>query len=157
MIPTGIVSASAPRESWLLVSAAWILLVAASCSSADIASPPGSTATSPSPPIAVDVAPRELQGVWVTILNDGTRQQVTLTLSENAYQIRRGGDRAVGAIAVHGDQIEFSQSSLCVGAGTYRWSLKGNSLLFTPVNSDPCPGRSEVLEGQAYSKGDGAS
>ena len=57
-----------------------------------------------------------------------------------------------GAIAVHGDQIEFSQSSLCFGTGTYRWSLKGGSLLFTEVGSDPCGGRSEVVDGQTYKR-----
>ena len=156
MIPAGIPSASTSRESCLLVPAALILLAAVSCSSAGTVSPPSPTVTSPSPTI-VDPAPRELQAVWVTFLNDGTGQQVTLTLSEKGYHVTRGANQVGGVIAVHGDQIEFSQSSVCDGTGIYRWSLKGNSLLFTKVTEDPCPGRAEVLDGQTYSKRDAAS
>lgn len=96
-------------------------------------------------------ARQELQGAWVTVLKDGSNQQVTLRLTDNTYQITRVPDVASGAIAVHGDQIEFSRSSACAGTGTYRWTLNGNSLQFTPV-SNPCAGRFEVVNGQTYTK-----
>lgn len=116
----------------------------------------GSSATAPtatrSPATAQDPAPLELQAAWVTALG-GTGEQVRLTLSGTGYVIVRGPNRASGAIAVRGDRIEFSQSTLCSGTGAYRWSLQGDSLLFTTLESEPCPGRGEVLNGQTYNRG----
>ena len=106
----------------------------------------------PSPPTVLIPAPRVLQAVWVTGLR-GSGEQVTLTLSENGYHISRPPSQASGAISVDGDRIEFSQSTLCAGTGVYRWSLNGNSLLFTNI-SEPCPGRGEALDGQTYAKRD---
>jgi hypothetical protein len=129
-----------------------IALVIVACGG-DATSPPTATAPSPSPPPAVDAAPLALQGLWGTVLTDG--EQVTLRLLAQTYQISRGADGASGTIAVNGDQIAFSRSSACNGpdtTGTYRWSLKGDSLLFTAVDFDPCPGRSIVLAGYTYTK-----
>jgi hypothetical protein len=111
-----------------------ILLVAAAC---------GGNSPPPSP---VSPAPPELQGGWVTVLR-ATAEQVTLMLGETGYGITTGSDAAHGAIEVHGDQIEFSHSSACPGIGIYRWSLNGDSLLFTS-RSEPCGGRSEALDQQ---------
>jgi hypothetical protein len=109
----------------------------------------GSTPTTTPP--TTNPAPPELQGAWVTVLQ-GTNEQVTLVLSETGYGVTRGVDHVGGAIAVHADQIEFSQaSSGCVGTGVYSWSLTQGSLLFT-LNSDPCVGRKEVLAGQTYKR-----
>jgi hypothetical protein len=118
------------------------------CSGGSVTAP--TAPATPSPPTAQYPAPHELQGAWVTVLYDG--EQVTLTLSESYYGITRGPNHASGAIAVHGDRIEFSQSSLCIGTGGYRWSLTQDSLLFTNVLSDQCGGRREVLDGQTYKR-----
>lgn len=84
---------------------------------------------------------------------NSTDEQVTLTLNAATYLVERGPNSTSGVIAVRGDQIEFSQSTSCpAGTGTYRWSLSGTSLLFTVVVADGCPGRSEVLAGQTYTK-----
>src|SRR2546427_11807312 len=124
-----------------LISAACILLVAVSCSGGGAASPTAPT-TSPSPsatpsppvapslPVLQDPAPIELQGIWITTLRDGSNQQVQLRLGEKSYGISRGTDGATGTISVRDDLIEFTRSSACVGTGSYRWSLKGNSLSF---------------------------
>ena len=99
------------------------------------------------PPVVV---PTPLDGTWQTFL-DGTNQRVTLTLGPAYYGIARGPNGATGVIAITGNRIEFSQSSACVGTSAYTWTLTGNSLRFTLLN-DPCPGRSEVLDGYTYIK-----
>jgi len=148
-----------------VIWAACILLVAASCSGGGAASPTAPT-TSPSPsatpsptvapslPALQDPAPLDLQGIWITTLRDGSNQQVQLRLGEKSYGIARGSDGATGTISVRGDLIEFTRSSACVGIGSYRWSLKENSLSFTlsAVGSEDCPGRGEVLAGYTYTK-----
>jgi hypothetical protein len=142
------------HNSRLFVPAACLLLAAASCSGGGTTSPTAPTQTTPGPPVSGDLAPSALQGTWMTILKDGTNQRVTLALNERSYRITRGADAAAGAIVVRGDQIEFSGSNVCNGAGVYRWSLNGNSVQFvgTPVASDPCAGRAEVLDGYTYTK-----
>jgi len=77
---------------------------------------------------------------------------VSLLLNSGAYTIARGQNQASGVIAVLGNRIEFSQSSVCSGTGVYTWTLTGNSLQFTMLG-DPCPGRAEVLAGLTYIKG----
>jgi hypothetical protein len=137
-----------------LISATFILLVAVSCAGGGATSP---SPTSPSLPAAQDPAPQALQGTWVTVLKDGSNQQVTLRLGETSYGISRGTDGASGTIAVRGDLIEFFRSSACVGTGSYRWSLTGGSLAFTEsaLGSEACPGRGEVLNGYTYAKSGG--
>ena len=148
---TGLGSTFAAGRNWLQVWAACALLAAAACSSGGVA-PPSPVVTPPSPPVVQDPAPPQLQGTWVTVLKDGTNQQVTLMLGENSYKITRGTDHANGAIAVHGDRIEFSDSTLCIGTGTYRWTLGADFLLFAVAGSEPCGGRLEVLDGQMYKR-----
>jgi len=135
-----------------------LVLVAAACSGGGAT--PAPTAPSPSPapapslPPPQDPAPQALQGLWTTVLRDGSNQVVTLRLGETSYGISRGMDGATGAIAVRGDVIDFFRSSVCSGTGSYRWSLQGNSLAFTAsaLGSEPCPGRGEVLNGYTYMK-----
>ena len=103
-------------------------------------------APSPTPP---DPAPPELIGSWQMML--GT-EQVTLDLAEHSYRVHRGPDVVGGRIAVRGDEIEFSHSTLCEGTGTYRWTLAASSLMFTPIQRDACPRRAEVLDDQTYIK-----
>ena len=126
-----------------------LLFVTIACGGGNASpSPVSPSPTSPSP---TSPAPVALQGAWVTTLT-GSGERVTLTLSATGYQISRGANQAVGAIAVSGDRIDFSRSSVCNGAGAYRWAITGSSLLFTTLVPDACPGRSEVLDGYTYSK-----
>jgi hypothetical protein len=98
-------------------------------------------------PSLVDAAPAELVGSWRTKLDSG--DELTLTLSDKSYRLRRGPSSGSGRIAVRGDEIEFSGSNLCEGTGTYRWSIDGDRLTFTAFGpADPCGGR--VLDGQVY-------
>lgn len=140
-------------------AAVGIMFVIAGCGGGSgSASSPTSPSPTPTPPpaplpVAQDPAPRELQGTWLA--RDAINQQVMLRLTETNYQITRGMDGALGIISVRGDQIDFSRSNVCSGTGSYRWSLTGNSLRFTSIGgagSDPCSGRSEVLDGYTYTK-----
>ena len=79
-------------------------------------------------------------------------EQVTLDLAEHSYRVHRGPDVVGGRIAVRGDEIDFSHSTVCEGTGTYRWTLAASSLMFTPIQRDACPRRAEVLDDQTYIK-----
>jgi hypothetical protein len=103
-------------------------------------------APSPTPP---DPAPTELIGSWQLTL--GT-EQVTLDLAEHSYRVHRAPDVVGGRIAVRGDEIDFSHSTLCEGTGTYRWTLAAGALTFTSLQKDACRGRAEYLDGQTYTK-----
>ena len=95
--------------------------------------------------------PSEMEGVWRT--DPGDADRVTLTLADTAYRIDRGPNSGNGDISVDGDRIVFSGSSLCGGAGTYRWSVEGDSLTFSLEDSgDPCSGRTSVLDGVTYTR-----
>jgi hypothetical protein len=103
-------------------------------------------APTPTPP---DPAPAELIGSWEMML--GT-EQVTLTLAEHGYRIKRGLDNGSGRLAVRGDEIDFSKSTVCDLTGMYRWSLTGEALKFSPIGVDPCPGRRKLLEDKTYTR-----
>lgn len=105
----------------------------------------------PPPPPPPSASPAAIQGSWVTTLS-GTAERVTLTLGATSYQISRPPNQAEGTISVSGDRIEFSGSTVCAGTGPYRWTLTGNSLTFTAIGADACPGRSEVIAGYTYSR-----
>lgn len=124
-------------QSWLLVSAACVLLAAVGCGKDN------STSESWGP------APPGLQGSWFTVHDNVT---VELSLTERGYRVPQGyhGDEVPeGLIGVNSDQIQFSGSNLCVGNGTYRWAINGDSLLFTN-GLDPCADRKSVLNGVSY-------
>ena len=42
------------------------------------------------------------------------------------------------------------RGTLCEGSGTYQWAIDGDRLTLTPVDDDPCTGRSEVIIGYTY-------
>ncbi len=107
------------------------------------------------PPVSVPSpvprpVPSPIDGSWQTIL-PVTEQRVSLMLNSLTYAIARGQNQASGVIAVLGNRIEFSDSTVCSGTGVYTWTLTGNSLQFT-MHGDPCPGRAEVLAGLTYIK-----
>jgi hypothetical protein len=97
---------------------------------------------------AVGSASTELEARWRTTLDNG--EAVTLLLRVDSYRIARGLASGTGKIAVDGDVITFSNSNLCDGIGTYRWSLEGDMLTLTLTGGDPCRGRTEVLAGQTF-------
>jgi len=134
----------------LAIGAAIISAIACGPVSTGSTSAPSATAArSASPSAAQDSVPPELRAVWTTTLVPGGVETVLLTLNERSYGVGRGGNRATGSVAVRGDEMRFSGSTACDLMGTYRWSAQANSLQFHLV-SDPCPGRSEVLDRQTY-------
>ena len=124
---------------------AFLLFVATACGGG------GGDGRTVTEPVPLSPAPSALQGVRVTTL-DGSGERVTLTLRATSYQITRGINQADGVIAVSGDRIDFSGSSVCSGAGAYRWAISGTSLLLTTLVADACPGRSAVLAGYTYAR-----
>jgi hypothetical protein len=153
------------------LACAAVVLILAGCASS-VSTSPGPTMTAPATPSEAasasalaaplvsnspnvptptlpDPAPAELIGAWKMTL--GT-EPVTLTLGEHFYRIRRAGDDVSGRVAVRGDQIEFSKSTVCDGIGTYQWSLKADALHFKPIGVDPCAGRAKVLDDKTYSR-----
>lgn len=79
-------------------------------------------------------------------------EKVTLDLTEGSYRVHRGPEVVGGRIAVRGDEIDFSHSTVCEATGTYRWTLEAGALTFTSIQRDPCSGRAKVLDGKTYTK-----
>jgi Rieske Fe-S protein len=131
-----------------------MVLAVSGCAGAQ-ASPPAATASPPpaasataEPTERADVAPEELQGAWEATNGD----QVTLTILRTGYQVDRGFGFGRGNISVDGDEILFSGSDLCEGAGTYIWQIEDGVLTFTPVDDDPCGGRRAILIDRLYER-----
>lgn len=79
-------------------------------------------------------------------------EKVTLDLTEGSYRVHRGPEVVGGRIAVRGEEIDFSHSTVCEATGTYRWTLEARALTFTSTQRDPCSGRAKVLDGQTFTK-----
>lgn len=97
---------------------------------------------SPSPEASEPAEPRALVGTWRTTLGGAP---LALTVTETTYRIVRGSNAATGSVTIDGDRIEFFDSSLCAGTGTYSWRITDGALTFFPVENEPCPGRAEAL------------
>jgi hypothetical protein len=114
--------------------------------SSDASAQPSVAATpeaTPEPTPAASMAPRDLFGTWRTTL---AGDALSLNITESTYRIVRGPNAANGGVAVSGDQIEFFDSDLCPGTGTYRWSIdESGALSLSPIATEPCPGRAEAL------------
>jgi hypothetical protein len=92
-------------------------------------------------------APRELQGTWTATVKGG---HVTLTIRPGAYVIQGSGEGGGGKLAVTGDQVELSNSTICQATGTYRWDVADEELTLTAVGKDPCSGRAHLFDGIRY-------
>ena len=90
-----------------------------------------------------------LMGRWRTQISPG--DNVTLNLRPGRYSISRGAAAGTGRMDATVGEVEFSGSDLCDGTGRYRWAITNGELTFTSITPDPC-GRSEVLDGVAYTK-----
>ena len=112
--------------------------------------PATTTTASTTTTAAADAAPPELAGTWEGEVEPG--DPVTLSLNGNSYTISRGSAAGSGRIAVEGDIIVFSGSSLCDGVGTYRWTIDAETLILEMTEAgDPCSGRRPALDGVVYS------
>lgn len=119
-------------------------------------SPSPTPEPSPTPPALR--APSELIGTWHTVLGgpqgaQGLSPNVELRIHETRYGISRGPEGAAGKLSVEGDRISFYDGDICVGTGTYNWSIAGGELSFVSVEPDPCGGRADVLDGITYTGG----
>lgn len=104
--------------------------------------PTAEPTASPNPEPSESQAPRALIGVWRTTL---AGQPLSLSISETSYRIVRGGNVGNGSVTINGDVIDFFDSDLCAGTGSYRWAITDGVLTFSPLISEPCPGRAEAV------------
>jgi hypothetical protein len=146
--------------SWGLAAAGLILSIAACSGQAAVPSleaspgavPTATAAATPAPrPTAPPrvPAPAELQGRWQTVI--GPNDKPVLTIADFKYTIERLGI-GTGAVSVDGDQITFSGSNLCSGAGVYHWEVEGDSLKLTAVGPDACPNRADAVAGRTFTR-----
>ena len=107
---------------------------------------------SPEPSEAVPI-PAELVGDWES--QKGS-DPVLLTLGANGYySVKRGVARGMGAMtAANAGQLDFFGGDPCSDRGSYEWTLEGETLTFTPVGEDGCPGRAAVLKDLTYTRAD---
>jgi hypothetical protein len=127
-----------------------LLVLSAGCSAASTPSvepsPTPSAEASEAAPI-----PDELIGDWESRKGTDT---VILTLQESgAYRVKRGVARGMGAMsAVNARQLDFFGGDPCPYRGSYEWTIEGETLTFTPLGEDECPGRAAVLDGLTYTR-----
>jgi hypothetical protein len=133
-----------------------LLLAVGACNTAtphSAAPSPTSQARSPSAESSDEAAiPNELLGEWES--QKGT-DPVVLTLRESgSYHVRRGVAQGFGAVSASagGAQLDFFGGDPCQERGSYEWSIQGDTLTFTPVGDEGCPGRAAVLDGLTYTR-----
>src|SRR4029077_19210371 len=125
------------------------LLGAAACGSG------GVPATAVAPPNASPSAPRggpvpaELAGMWKQVADPS----IDLNLSGTGSAIGRPETTAHGNVAVNGSEIDFYNSDACGiplpgGIGRYQWTVSAGLLLFSSLDSDPCPRASYLTDPQ---------
>jgi hypothetical protein len=119
--------------------------------------PPPSAASTVSPTASAPpggAVPMTLAGDWV-LRGTTSSSGPDLVFQANTYELITNGGVSFGNVALNGNQIEFFNGSMCRislpgGVGRYRWSLHGGVLQFTPLNADPCGGRTRPLANQTY-------
>lgn len=99
--------------------------------------------------------PPELQGTWEAVSDSGS--DLVLVIRDTGYRLTQsstaiGSQSASGRVEVDGDEIVFSNATVCNGDGRYRWSIEDDVLRFEPIGSDACPGRTGSMVGTAYTR-----
>jgi hypothetical protein len=100
------------------------------------AAPP---AVSPAVPQGGPVPP-SLYGAWREVADPA----VVMILAGTDFALSGNGLSGVGKVAVNGSEIDFYNGTGCGlalpgGIGKYRMTISGGLLMFSPLNSDPCP------------------
>jgi hypothetical protein len=132
-----------------------LLLLAGACSASTQSGAPSLTPASNSTSAEASegpAIPAELVGEWDS--QKGT-DPVTLTLREGgSYIVMRGVATGRGAVSASADgtQLDFFGGDPCSGRGSWEWSVEGDTLDFTPVGEDECPGRTAVLDELIYTR-----
>jgi hypothetical protein len=134
----------------------WVISLLLLVASAGCTTPGASGVTAPHSTPSVEASerapiPDELVGDWES--RKGT-DPVILTLQESgAYRVKRGLARGMGAMAaVSVRQLDFFGGDPCPERGSYEWTIEGDTLTFTPLGEDECPGRAAVLDGLTYTR-----
>jgi hypothetical protein len=83
---------------------------------------------------------------------------VTFTTTSFRVADKLGGGN--GDIVVNGNEIDFFNVGQCglllpEGVGRYQWGLRGATLHFAPLNSDPCPVRHDHFANQNFIRNEG--
>ena len=84
--------------------------------------------------------PASLDGAWKQVADP----TVVMILSGTDYSTAGPLGSGTGKVVVNGSEIDFYNGSLCGtllpgGIGKYRWTISARLLMFSPLNSDPCP------------------
>jgi hypothetical protein len=98
--------------------------------------------------------PTTLAGNWI-LRTTTPSTSPDLVFQASSYELITNGGLSFGNVAVNGNEIDFFNGNVCRiplpgGVGRYRWSLHGGVLQFTPLNMDPCGGRTRPLANQTY-------
>ncbi len=128
-----------------------LLVASAACSTP---SAPSVTASHSTPSVEASERapiPDELVGDWES--QKGTDPVILTIQASGAYGVKRGVARGMGAMAAVNDrQLDFFGGDPCPERGSYEWTIEGDTLTFTPVGEDECPGRAAVLDGLTYTR-----
>jgi hypothetical protein len=147
------------RHTSIVLIALSVALVACAPASATLlpASPsPAATASlatenpSAAPAVTAQPLPAEIIGKWESELSTEDLP-IDLEIKQGSYSLFHLS-MARGRLAVDGDRLVFSNSTLCTGTGRYRWSVEGNELTFESTEPDECPGRAAGLDGIVFTR-----
>ena len=124
------------------------LFGAAACETGTAQSPSPSSSAPQGGPI-----PAQLDGAWRQVVDPS----VVMILTANYYSQAGPDGSGHGNVAVNGSEIDFFNGSQCylsppAGIGKYRWTVSGGLLVFSPVNSDPCPRASYLADLKGWQK-----
>jgi hypothetical protein len=113
------------------------------------------TTTAASPPPG-GAAPARLVGTWTRVIHTADEAAV-VTIDTNSFSVSDTLGGASGEIVVNGNEIDFFNVPQChlflpKGVGRYRWRLRGATLHFTALNSDPCPVRHGHFANQNFTR-----
>jgi hypothetical protein len=111
------------------------LFGAAACQSGTAQSPSPSPAAPQGSPVPV-----QLDGAWRQVADPS----VVMILTDNYYSSAGPLGSGYGNVVAKGSEIDFFNGSQCnsplpAGIGKYRWTISGGLLMFSPLNTDPCP------------------
>lgn len=84
----------------------------------------------------------------------GTDPVVLTLLEMGSYRVQRGAAHGFGSVALSADgmHLNFYGGDPCQERGSWQWSVEGDTLNFTSVGEDGCPGRTAVLDELTYTR-----
>jgi hypothetical protein len=133
-----------------------LILVASACSTAGPQSAPAvqtsPTSTSSAEASETAAVPDELVGEWEG--QKGSDPVLLILQRDGSYFVRVivPPHRGAFSASADGTLLEFFGGYPCMDRGSYEWAVEGDTLTFTVVGEDQCPGRQSILDPLTFTR-----